>query len=85
MQCMVVINSLNIDVSSEILWLAIAVLIGVVFIKYFRKSVVFSLLAFLIISVYASYYTDIGKKAIDTDYTQYSLEEFANNLNLVGE
>ena len=85
MQCMVVINSLKIDVSSEILWLAISVLVGVVFIKYFRKSVVFSLFAFLIISVYASYYTDIGKKAINTDYTQYSLEEFANNLNLVGE
>ena len=51
MQCMVVINSLKIDVSSEILWLAISVLVGVVFIKYFRKSVVFSLLAFLIISV----------------------------------
>ena len=76
---------LKIDVSSEILWLAISVLVGVVFIKYFRKSVVFSLFAFLIISVYASYYTDIGKKAINTDYTQYSLEEFANNLNLVGE
>ena len=85
MQCMVVINSLKIDVSSEILWLAISVLAGVVFIKYFRKSVVFSLFAFLIISAYASYYTDIGKKAINTDYAQYSLEEFANNLNLSGK
>ncbi len=46
MQCMVVINSLKIDVSSEILWLAISVLVGVVFIKYFRKSVFFLYLHF---------------------------------------
>ncbi|WP_300260686.1 hypothetical protein [Clostridium sp.] len=85
MQGMVVINSFKIDVSSEILWLAISLIVGIVFIKYFRKSVVFSLLAFLIISFYTSYYTDIGKKAINTDYVQYSLEEFANNLNLVRE
>lgn len=85
MQGMVVINSLKIDVSSEILWIAMSILIGVLFIKYLKKSIAFSLIAFLIISVSTSYYMDIGKESIKTDRMQYSLEEFSYCLDIVNE
>lgn len=85
MQCMVIVGSLKIDASSEILWLIISSIVGIILIKYFKKSVVFSLLAFLIISAYASSYSSLGKRAIDIKNTQYSLEEFVNNLNLSGK
>ncbi|ELC8443819.1 hypothetical protein QYB59_002899 [Clostridium perfringens] len=81
MQGMVVINSLKIDVSSEILWLVISLLMGILFIKYLRKTVVFSLVAFFIISICTACYMDIGKDSIPTDDVKYSLEEFAYSLN----
>ncbi|EGT3617763.1 hypothetical protein FHH43_16355 [Clostridium perfringens] len=81
MQGMVVTNSFKIDVSSDILWLVMSVLMGILFIKYLRKSVVFSLVAFFIISICTSCYMDLGKEAIPTDDIKYSLEEFAYSLN----
>lgn len=80
-QCMVFVNSLKIEVSSQILWIVISILGGLLFIKYLNKSVIFSLLAFLVLSNYIVYSTDIGKKAVDVSVSKYSLEEFANNLN----
>ncbi|MGG5460227.1 hypothetical protein [Clostridium sp. B9] len=81
MQGMVVVNSFKIDVSSEILWLVSSIMLGVLFIKYLRKNVVFSLIAFFLISVCTSCYMDIGRDAIDTDDIKYSLEEFSYKLS----
>lgn len=81
MQGMVVVNSFKIDVSSEILWLVSSIMLGVLFIKYLRKNVVFSLIAFFLISVCTSCYMDIGRDAIETDDIKYSLEEFSYKLS----
>lgn len=80
-QCMVFVNSLKIEASSQLLWIVISILGGLLFIKYLNKSVIFSLVVFIILSNYIVYSTDIGKKAVDVPVSKYSLEEFANNLN----